>query len=603
MPATHTASSRATALVVASLLAALAGAADEPQGPDVVVVGAGIAGLSAALDAADAGARVTVVDMWSVFGGHAVMSQGGLCIVGSPVQQAAGIADTPDLAFNDFVKWGEDPDREWVRFYVEGSRELIYDWVTAKGVRFDSVVSQPGNSVPRFHETHGRGLGLVSPIYREAVEHPRVSFVWNFKVTGLVRDGNRVVGVAGDDMRTGERREVRGRTVVLATGGFQSNLEMVRTFWPASLPFPERILVGSGLNSTGSGHDVARAAGAALVKMDHQWNYSTGLPDPRYAGAGRGLNASNIHAIWVNAQARRFVNEAASGKFTFPMLLRQQPATYWAIFDESAKKDFWISGSDWGDFGRIEREIFARPELVKTAVTLEALAQEVTLPVAPLVETVRRYNELVEQGSDSDFGRFSPTDRERPRRIATPPFYAVRFFPLTRKSMGGVSIDRSCRVLDGSRRPIPGLYAAGELTGLAGINGKAGLEGTFLGPSIVTGRVAGRSAAAELGLTRASGRPPASAPSQAGAIEPAAVPGGPGPLADRCAGCHDVAAQVASSRKGYSHFEKVHRVVGERTYDCALCHADMWPFDLARHRIDRVAQVASCRHCHVAQEQ
>jgi flavocytochrome c len=591
---------RAAALALAVLCATTVGTARQPQKPEVIVVGAGIAGLSAALDAADAGVRVTVVDMWSVFGGHAVMSQGGVCIVGSPVQQAAGVADTPDLAFKDFVDWGEDPDRDWVRFYVDRSRDLIYDWVTAKGITFDGVVRQAGNSVARFHETRGRGLGLVSPIYRDAAQHPRVTFVWNMKVTGLLRDGDRVVGVVGDDMRSGERRELRGSAVVLATGGFQSNLEMVRTFWPASLPFPERILVGSGLNSTGSGHDVARSAGAALVRMDHQWNYSTGLPDPRYAGAGRGLNAHNTHSIWVNAQGRRFVNELASDKFTFPVLVGQRPATYWAIFDEAAKKEFWVSGSDWGDFARIEREIFARPELVKTATTIEQLAEQAGLPASTLLETVRRYNQLAAQGNDSDFGRFSAADRERPATIGVPPFYAVQFFPLTRKSMGGVSIDRSCRVLDGSSRPIAGLYAAGELTGLAGINGRAGLEGTFLGPSIVTGRVAGRRAAAELGFTGAPGAPEADSPGRASSG--GATGAGSEPLAERCAACHDVAAQVASPRRGYSHFEKVHRVVGERKYDCARCHAEMWPFELERHRVDRVAQIASCRHCHVADE-
>ena len=586
---------RAYALALSVLCVAVRGSAPAP-GPDLIVVGAGIAGLSAALDAADAGARVTVVDMWSVFGGHAIMSSGGLCIVGSPEQQARGIADTPDLAFKDFVEWGEDVSLGWVRVYVDRSRELIYDWVTAKGIAFDRISRQPGNSVARFHETRGRGVGLVSPIYRDAVRHPGVSFQWNLKVTGLVREGDRVIGVTGEDMRGGERRELRARAVVLATGGFQSNLEMVKAFWPANLPFPARILVGSGLNSTGSGHDVARAAGAALVKMDHQWNYATGLPDPRYQGTGRGLNAHNPDAIWVNAQGRRFVNEEASDKFTLPALLRQQPPTYWAIFDESAKRKFWVSGSDWGDFARIEEEIFARPELVRTAATLEALAGRAGLPAAVLVKTVERYNESVARRRDEPFGRFAPDDRERPARIATPPFYAVQFFPLTRKSMGGVSVDLSCRVLDVVGRPIPGLYAAGELTGLAGVNGKAGLEGTFLGPSIVTGRIAGRQVAAELGLAGSR-------------TAPARTTAGAGPTARRtealaahCATCHDVDAEAANPRRGYSHFEKVHHVVGARKHDCGLCHAEMWPFDPEHHRVDRVAQIDVCRHCHVAEE-
>lgn len=122
------------------------------------------------------------------------------------------------------------------------------------------------------------------------------------------------------------------------------------------------------------------------------------------------------------------------------------------------------------------------------------------LPPQTLNETVGCWNEMVTSGKDIDFGRIGccRTPWSNPTRIERAPFYAVPFYPLARKSMGGVSIDQSCRVLDVSGQPIPGLYAAGELTGLAGVNGKASLEGTFLGASIMTGRVAGRAAAAEL---------------------------------------------------------------------------------------------------------
>jgi succinate dehydrogenase/fumarate reductase flavoprotein subunit len=291
--------------------------------PDVLVVGAGISGLSAALEAARGEARVKVVEMWSIFGGHAVMSEGGLAIVGSPTQQAQGVVDSPDLAFRDFVQWGEDADPDWVRYYVENSRSEIYDWLTAMGVSFDVLRPLPGNSVPRFHRVRGRGLNLVSPIYQECVKNPLIEFEWNLKLASLVVENARVVGVRTEELRTGHIRELRARNVILATGGFQSNLEMVRTYWPQSLPFPERMLAGSGVNSQGSGLEAAARAGAALHNMDHQWNYVTGLPDPRYPGLNRGLNASNVAAIWVNAQGRRFTAEYGSPKQALPALLKQ----------------------------------------------------------------------------------------------------------------------------------------------------------------------------------------------------------------------------------------------------------------------------------------
>jgi len=261
--------------------------AQEPD-PDVLVVGGRINELSAPLEAAQAGVRVEIVDMWSIFGGHAVMSQGGLCIAGTPVQEERDIEDSPDLAYRDFVEWGGDPDTEWVRFYVDNSRELMYDWLTDMGVTFDGVSRPGGNTVPRFHRTTGRGLGLVSPIYRECVRHPNISFRWNFKVSGLLAEGGRVVGIRGERLRSGEIEELRAPIVILATGGFQSNLEMVRAFWPENLPFPDNFLVGSGLNSLGSGHEVARAAGAAYHRMDHQWNYSRVFPIPVIPGPKKG---------------------------------------------------------------------------------------------------------------------------------------------------------------------------------------------------------------------------------------------------------------------------------------------------------------------------
>src|SRR5437764_2099196 len=119
---------------------------------------------------------------------------------------------------------------------------------------------------------------------------------------------------------------------------------------------------------------------------------------------------------------------------------------------------------------------------------LEELARMAGLPPATLVDSVQRWNQMVERGEDTDFRRFAPDDATRPPAIDTPPFFAVQFFPSTRKSMGGVAVDLRCRVLDRQGQPISGLYAIGELAGVGGVNGKAALEGTMLGPGIFMGR-------------------------------------------------------------------------------------------------------------------
>ena len=556
--------------------------ADQPA--DVIIVGAGISGLSAALDLGRGGAHVTVIDMASVFGGHAVMSQGSLSIVATPTQKAAGIQDSPELAFQDFHRWGEDPATDWVRYYVDNSKREIYDWVDELGVRFSEVVASSGNSVPREHQPIGRGIGLVTPIYRTCLELGTIDFLWNSKVVQLLTTDRRVTGVVIRDMRTGDERQLLGKAVILATGGFQSNLDMVREFWPAEFRFPERILAGSGKNSIGLGHQMAKAVGGELVRMDYQWNYFTGLPDPRSPNSNRGLNATNLYGILVNAEGRQFVNFHSWAKEGMPALLKQKQATCWCIFDEASKPYFSVSGSDWADFKKVDKLILQNPQLVKQADTIEKLAELSGLPVKELVDTVARYNKQVEQGEDKEFGRFGPGKSEFSNKaspkLSQPPFYAMQTFPLTRKSMGGVAIDLSCRVVDKQKQPIPGLYAVGELTGLALINGKAALEGTFLGPCIVTGRVAARSLLKELQV----------------------APPGPESQNSRCASCHDMPKLLEKPREGYWHFESVHRATQERGLDCRHCHSELTPYRDDQHQINRQSLTASCVLCHTAQE-
>jgi len=551
---------------------------------DVIIVGAGISGLATALDLGRGGAKVMVVDMASVFGGHAVMSQGSTSIVGTPAQQEAGINDSPDLAFQDFHTWGEDPNTEWVRYYVDHSRTEIYDWLIELGVRFSEVVASSGNTVPREHQPVGRGIGLVSPIYRACLELDNIQFQWNVKVEQLLIESERVAGVRVRDLRNGDETELRAGGVVLATGGFQNNLDMVREYWPAEFRFPDRVLAGSGTNSVGSGHRMVQAVGGELVHMDHQWNYYSGLPDPRHPGTNRGLNVTNMYGILVNSEGRRFANDHGWAKEVMPLLLKQERVTVWAIFDEASKHYFNVSGSDWGDFRKVDREILQNPGLVRSAQTLEELAPIVGLPAENLVATVVRYNELVEQGIDVDFGRFGPgkpefSNRASPR-IAQPPFYAMQTWPLTRKSMGGVAIDLQSRVLDREKKPIPGLFAVGELAGLAGVNGKAALEGTFLGPCIVTGRVAARTLLKELSVGRTLTPPESSS----------------------CLECHDMSQLSATPKEGYWHFTQVHRAIAERGLDCRHCHGELAPWREGDHHINRQSLTASCILCHVAQE-
>src|SRR5262249_40760829 len=259
------------------------------------------------IDLGRAGVNVLVIDMNSVFGGHAIQT-GGVAVIGSPMQEAMGWHDTPELAYRDWSAWTTDPNEEWIRYYIAHSRTDIYDFLTSIGVPFDRVMASHGNSIPRFHMTHRRGLNLVRPLFREALRYPNVKFRWNTEATSLVMKDGKVVGVKATDLRAHQDLTLTSQAVILGTGGFQRNNEKSRKYWPAALPVPPRLLTGSGKYSLGIGLDMAQAAGADTYRIDRQYNNYSAIPDPRDPSGTLGLSAGNSKAIWINAEGRRFVN-------------------------------------------------------------------------------------------------------------------------------------------------------------------------------------------------------------------------------------------------------------------------------------------------------
>jgi predicted oxidoreductase len=587
----------AIAMTLSVGMLALKSPADFAQGKqepvDVLVVGAGITGLSAALEAARAGASVLVVDMSTVGGGHAIVSNGAVSIIGTPLQEQRKIADSPTLAEKDFLARGEDNDTRWVAAYVRDSREWLYDWLTDLGVSFEGLVRPAGNSVPRLHLARGKGLGLVEPIYRACLRHPTIRFQWGTLAEDLIIRNGRVGGVRVRDLRRRMRQDLRAHNVVVATGGFQSNLKTVLANWPSELLKPSRLLVGAAHSATGSGHDLVRRVNGRVSRLDHQWNYVLGLPDPRDPSRTRGLAAFNFNAIWVNAYGRRFTQEFGDEKLGLRALLNQPGGTYWSVFDEKGKDGFSITLAGYENLGEVRRLVYDTPGVVVMADTLDKLAVAMRVPPANLHATVSRYNELTTQGIDVDFQAFGEKTSPKPRPIDTPPFYAAQFFPLSRKSMGGIDVNTDCRVLDKSGRVIPGLFAVGEVTGFGGINGKAALEGTFLGPGIYMGRIAGRRIAQD--LARAP-RPDPNPESRTEFVTGETTFGN-----TECLKCHDVSKDVVRRRPGYWHYEQSHAKALTRQYACSSCHADLFPYETAAHRLDRTSVVRYCRACHGVQ--
>lgn len=562
----------------------------EPQlDAEVIVVGAGISGLSAAVEMGRAGVNVLVVDMNSVPGGHAVLAA-GFAIVDTPVQEKAGYEDSPERAYEDWMAWSDGGDPQWTRFYAENSREMIHDWAADMGVEWVSVfhIGQE-NSVPRFHFPDRGGLGVISALMYTALELPNVRFLWNQRVEHLTVDETGITGVEALNLRTGETRTLKAEHVVLATGGFEGNLERVLANWSPHLPKPDRLLIGASTHARGQGLDLATEAGAELSNLDRHFIYTDGTVDIRDAEGKFAITASNRHAIWVNAAGNRFTNEAGLNKVILADLLKQDPATYWTIFDEPAREGFTMRGVEWVKNAADSHPLLDNSAATKKAKTLEELAKLTGLPASALAASVQRYNELVEAGTDTDFARFSKQD-EAPPKIKQPPFYAVQFFPMTRKSMGGVAIDMEGRALNHQGDVVPGLYAVGELTGSVGINGEHGMAGMFLGPAVITGRVAGQTISAA--YTEEEDRP---------ALLSAAgedLPLDSDKWDSLALQADDLAELLSLPRDGYWHFQKSHEMVLEQEYQCAKCHSAELPFFPLNNRISKLAQLQVCSNCH-----
>jgi len=557
---------------------------------DLLVVGSGPAGLAAALEAARAGLTVTVVERNSIFGGHAVISSGGLALIGTPLQRQRNIVDTPEIAQRDFQTWGDDAAAAWVKSYTENSKTALFDWMAAIGTEFVSVSPNGGgSSVPRFHSPREQGIVLMVPLRRELLRFRNVEFQFNAHVIGLLVDKGLVTGVRVNNLRTNAKSELRAKNVLIATGGFAANLELVRASWPKSMVLPERVLVGGGFFALGEGMELVKGAGGTSGRLDHQWNYASGLPDPFDETGRRGYFSNAFSAIWVNHTGKRFVKEQHEPKETIPVLVERAPKGFWAVFDAEGRKGFRIVHAGFTQ-SRIDA-IFGVPGFIKRADSIEELAREMKTPPEELAKTVARFNQLVEEGTDADFDRFNSKSPAffKPRKILQPPFYAAPMYILIRKSLGGINVDASCRVLTAEGHPVPGLYAAGEATGFGGLNGKNGIEGAFLGPSLYMGRIAAQTVAASMSAKPAEPGPKVNI--EAPATKPE--------MAASCRVCHDIPKLTSQKRGGYWHFEESHKIVQQRGLNCTVCHAEMAPYKMETHKIDRGLQTQACKNCHV----
>jgi fumarate reductase flavoprotein subunit len=460
----------------------MVGMTQEPD-YDVVVIGAGGAGLAAAVTAAEAGASVLVIEAADKPGGSTALAGGSFMAAGTSVQAAAGYpGDTPDALFDyylTFNRWDVEPAVAR-RFCHEALP--TFEWLTGLGVRFgpDGLYRAGREPSPRSHRPVGGGQAYVDALYRAAGARG-LDFAFGRRADRLGMDaGGRCHRVSAG----GE--EVTGGSIVLATGGFGANLELIRRH----IPDADGDLAWSPAAGTcrGDGLALALSAGAEAAGINHGDLLLT---------AGLVKEIEPFVPPWlmmVGKHGRRFVDESAPYGVVTPLALKHGPC--WVILDDrlvrSAKPDpasVWGAGT-WTADNLMPAVADGR---VLRAGTIDGLAAAAGLPGLALAAAVRRYNQSCASGHDAEFLKRAAGLVA----IDTPPYYAVRLRPAVVALTGyGPRIDAEARVLraaDGN--PVPGLYAAGEVTG--NVLGPQYLGGgNAIGSALIFGRIAGRSAAA-----------------------------------------------------------------------------------------------------------
>ena len=448
------------------------------ESADVVVIGAGGAGLSAAIVAADAGARVIVLEKMPIIGGNTQLAAGGMNAAGTRIQAAKGVKDEWQWMYEDTMKGGRNRNQpELVEIMTKGSAEAVA-WLEGLGARLPAIKRSGGARADRTHQPEGgETFGpYITRVLLQNAEKRGIDIRTNSKVVEILQgpDGG-MRGVVVQDRR-GLPYTVEAPAVVIASGGYGNNAKRVAQLRPDLANFTSTGQPGT----EGDALDLVTRIGAEVFDLDQIQIH------PTQAVGAKTLISETVRgagAILVNRDGKRFVNEVTTRDKASAAVLSQVRKTAFLVFDDGVK----------GSMSMMEG--YFHLDLVKQGATLEALASRCGIDVANLAKTVGNYNHYQAEKKDPEFAR---DDLARP--IAKPPYYAIEVNPGIHFTMGGIRINARTQVMSRGKRPLPGLFAAGEVTG--GVHGHNRLGGNSMTALFTFGPIAGREAVAYVKAAR-----------------------------------------------------------------------------------------------------
>ena len=438
---------------------------------DVVVIGAGATGFTAAITAHDAGARVVIIEKQPITGGNSMLAAGGMNAAETAYQKEKGIKDSVDLMFKDTMTGGGDHNDPALAMVLAKNSAASVAWLTGLGADLSDVGRMGGASVNRTHRPKGGsavGANVIETLRKNAARR-KIDTRVNSKVVKVLEDGKgRVTGVQVEGKHRG-LYTIKAKAVIIAAGGFSANPERVAYYRPDY----KGMTTSNQPGATGDGIDLGTAVGADVKDLKEIQIH------PTVAAGSRTLITEAVRgngAILVNREGKRFVNELTTRDKASAAILAQTGKSAFLIFDEGVRKSLkQIDG-------------YFHLKLVQEGGSINELASVIKLPAGALETTVASYNKACELKTDAEFKR-----ADLPRPLQTAKYYAIEVKPGVHYTMGGLKVTPASEVLAKDGKPIAGLFAAGEGTG--GVHGKNRLGGNSISQTITFGRIAGESAA------------------------------------------------------------------------------------------------------------
>lgn len=438
---------------------------------DIIIVGAGGAGMSAALEAKEKGMNPVIFEKMPIAGGNTMKASSGMNASETKFQKEEGIKDSNDAFYKETLAGGHGTNNKaMLRYFVDHSASAI-DWLDSMDITLNNITITGGMNEKRTHRPKdGSAVGkyLVDGLLKNVQEKEIPVFV-NADVKEITEKGGKITGVKvlfnGKQEKT-----VKSNAVVVTTGGYGANMKLIAKERPELKDYVTTNQEGS----TGDGIKMIEKLGGTTVDMDQIQVHPTVQQEKSYL-IGEAVRGEG--AILVNQKGARFGNEMDTRDNVTASINKLPKRTAYLIFD-SGVKDRVKAIAQYEEMGFVEK-----------SDTIEGLAAKINVPVKELEKTMQTWNEAVKNKKDQAFDRTTAMDHD----LSKKPYYAIKIGPGIHYTMGGVKINTNTEVLNKAGKPITGLFAAGEVVG--GLHGQNRIGGNSVAEIIIFGRQAGNKSA------------------------------------------------------------------------------------------------------------